>query len=113
MNTECCVTIIPAKTGEEVSHGTLRTQDLLLSFAGELSVHTEINKDALDPTTCARLNNLALEAAEHVGDNEEATSLVEQLIDALNEFAPPGTWFGANDGDGSSFGYWPIDDNDD
>jgi len=33
-------------------------------------------------------------------------------MDALNEYAPDGYYFGAIEGDGSDFGFWAIEDED-
>ena len=44
---------------------------------------------------------------------EEGMFLIESLIDALNEFAPDGYYFGTNPYDGADYGFWAIDDDDD
>lgn len=96
-----------------ISSGTLRDEDLIPSFAWELeylvkSVH--VTREQLK-----RFNALIKECdefdfdAEHDYDPSELTS---ELIDALNEIAPPYCYFGASDGDGACFGFWPIDDDD-
>tara|TARA_X000001388_G_scaffold52616_4_gene38357 strand:- start:4180 stop:4536 length:357 start_codon:yes stop_codon:yes gene_type:complete len=41
-------------------------------------------------------------------DSEEAGYKLEELFDILEHQAPEGYYFGANEGDGSDFGYWPI-----
>ena len=86
-----------------ISHGTLRTIDLLRAFAFELSY---LSGDY------AELVNLADERHEAIdvdADNEtpEDSELVNELIDALNELAPAYCYFGAHEGDGSDFGFWP------
>jgi hypothetical protein len=66
-----------------------------------------------------RLNNLIGEAqdafsddGEDVRDEEQASELINSIQDALCEFAPKGHIFGAHEGDGSDFGYWPYCDSD-
>ena len=34
------------------------------------------------------------------------SEIVNDLMDALNEYAPDGYYFGAIEGDGSDFGFW-------
>ena len=41
---------------------------------------------------------------------QEGSDLVEAFFDALNEYAPPYCYFGANEGDGSDYGFWPCID---
>ena len=116
-----------AKIGT-VSHGTLRTEDLLSSFISELEWHIRNNGDHFSqPENFSerdRLNNIIGEAQDcFAEDGEEidpdkediAEELVnETLPDAIGEFAPAYCYFGAHEGDGSDFGFWPswseIDD---
>jgi len=102
-----------------VSHATLRTEDLLESFANELEWQISRNGDFLSrPENFAmrdRLNSLLGEAqdmwnedGQTLQDEDAAAEMVnERLPDALNEFAAPYAYFGAHEGDGSDFGYWP------
>jgi hypothetical protein len=39
-----------------------------------------------------------------------ASNIVNDLTDALNDIAPVYVHFGANEGDGSDFGFWPSID---
>ena len=98
-----------------VSHGTLRTADLLDAFASELEYQVQRNADAWcsDEGRKERDRYLAIvaEAREIDPDSEDADYLVnEELIDALQEFAPPYAYFGAHPGDGADFGYWLTDE---
>lgn len=101
-----------------ISHGTMRSEDLLEAFADELEYLCKANDLPVD--------GLVQEARdvdpEDYGD-ETVSELIDDLIDALNEFAPPYCYFGAHEGDGSDYGFWPsieaieelpaIDDNSD
>ncbi len=85
-----------------VSHGTLRTEDLIPAFANELERCCDGHSGNL---------TLVQEAREITDfDSEEASDLCHDLSDALNEYAPEGTYFGAHEGDGSDFGFWPLED---
>lgn len=91
-----------------ISHGTLRTEDLLDAFASELEDCITRNPE-LELAERERLTRLVWDAREF--DEETAdydgTELVIELKDALQEFAPPYCYFGASEGDGSDFGFWP------
>src|SRR5690606_15513977 len=86
-----------------VIHGTLREEDLVPAFLEELKT--------LDPDRAAsyfeRIPAEALEDEDHIWwQTGEALWMVEELFDVLNEYAPPYVYFGANEGDGSDYGFW-------
>lgn len=83
-----------------ISHGTLRTVDLLHAFACELqriAGASDLASEALE-----RANALHGSADETESDSE----LVAELQDALDAAAPAGMYFGTLEGDGSDFGFW-------
>jgi len=85
-----------------VSHGTLRTGDLIGAFASELSRHTIYTDAPLLKDAAAWLDQ---EAAGCECD-ERGCEILDELFDALNDIAPEGMHFGALEGDGSDFGFW-------
>lgn len=109
-----------AKIGS-ISHGTLRTKDLLSTFASELESLVFLNGNHFSrPENFAkrdRLNNIIgyaqdawTEDGESLEDEDTAQELVQELQVALEQFAPPYCYFGAHEGDGSDFGFWPSHD---
>ena len=90
-----------------ISHGTLRTDDLLSAFADELD-RLEVEGEYRDLVDEAQaMLTLLANGWTTLADTEESAGLVNALTDALGEYAPPYCYFGANEGDGSDFGYWP------
>ena len=113
------VTLKPAAIGS-ISHGTLRTEDLLSAFISELEWQTARNGLYFSsPENFGerdKLTNIIGEAQDCFSDDgntiaedkeDEASELVNEIQDALNSFAGPYCYFGAHEGDGSDFGYWP------
>lgn len=110
-------TLKPAPLGS-VSHGTLRIEDLLSSFASELESQILRNGDYFSrPENFVfrdKLNALVGEAqdawnedGETLQDEDVASEMVNDLQDALSDnFAPMYGYFGAHEGDESDFGYW-------
>jgi len=98
---ERAITMTTSKkaTVGEISSGTLRTEDLLSSFAYELKRLTSAD-------------NATVLAAELVTDfdSDEASELVAELISALDDLAPAYCHFGTTEGDGACFGFWPCMD---
>jgi len=96
-----------------ISHGTLRTQDLLPAFLETLTArggkvpddlecgtHIEyLNWPSLDTTAC--------DDDDEFWASEEASWDMEALTDALQTLCPPFVYFGTLEGDGSDFGFWP------
>ena len=95
-------------------HGTLRDEDLLQAFSDELA---RIDKTRFSEVIKAdahlfseSANLTAAQIVEELG--EYVTDVINDLMDALNEYAPTGYYFGAIEGDGSVFGFWADEEED-
>lgn len=82
-----------------ISHGTMRAEDLIDAFSSELHYLAKANK------RIKKFHALLKECDKYSEDG--AADLVNDLFDALDEFAPPYCYFGAHEGDGSDYGFWP------
>jgi hypothetical protein len=120
-----------AETGS-ISTGTLRTPDLLRAFDGALGllVSGSESDSGLSDWEAGRLCGEALAYADVLDDLSDvsdvsadadakiadafanveicAAGVVDALIEALDDFAPDGCYFGAHEGDGADFGFWPV-----
>lgn len=95
-----------------VSHGTHRSADLIPALAGELRRLDANSALVQEADAVMLLHGLGYSViADHV-DGDAALELVSELMDALQEHAGEGFYFGAHEGDGSDFGFWPISDAD-
>lgn len=93
-----------------ISHGTLRNEDLLSSFAYELNRLVSRNLDNLGSLEVFMHGKLIGEAevtAASCAESDLADLILEKLTCALEEFAAPYCYFGSHEGDGSDFGFWP------
>jgi len=93
-----------------ISHGTLRPQDLIPAFLEALRT---VNPAAYAQITLgsghAPIPSHALEDEDAQWWYEDAQWILEDLIERLMESAPEGTYFGTHEGDGSDFGFWPLE----
>lgn len=99
-----------------ISHGTLRPEDLIPAFLGAIKdldegIYREIieNWDAYFVERCCTPRAMDYPTSTDLNRRED---LLEHLFDTLDGMASPGTYFGAIEGDGSDFGFWPIEDED-
>jgi hypothetical protein len=94
-----------------ISSGTMRNEDLIPTFAWELN---HLLKKQAKRFKRAEYRKLIREAEkiekEEAFDTEEAGYTLEGLFEALEAFAPPLCYFGANEGDGADYGFWPSQD---
>lgn len=111
-----------AFTPGSVSTGTLREVDLIPVFidtlnqlnpqrAGELSEDVRVAMNALDVTYSGDPEYTPEQVEAIIADHVPA--LVNDLHDALGAAAPAGYRFGAHEGDGADFGFWPDEDPED
>jgi hypothetical protein len=91
-----------------ISHGTLRTPDLIEAFADELDRIETDRKDVAEARAVLTLINAGWTIENDMSD--AMSDLIIALQDALSEHAPAFCYFGANEGDGSDFGFWPSMD---
>lgn len=97
-----------------LSHGTMRPEDLIPCFADE--IRDLLNKNAAhlcsDEGRTMRDRLVALcddaDAIDLEDEPFDDNGIVTELADALSEFAPPYCYFGAHEGDGSDYGFWPC-----
>lgn len=99
-----------------ISHGTMREEDLLDSFADELEDLTTRNAE-LDLKTREGFTKIVWDARELLDIEEDdrgqvwelsASDVVQELCEALETFAPEYCYFGSHPGDGSDYGFWPC-----
>lgn len=83
-----------------ISHGTLRSEDLVPALADELRrLRGALPRDMAN-------NVRAFNAGKYDTDHGCDVELVNDLCDALNEYAPDYGYFGAHPDDGADFGFW-------
>jgi hypothetical protein len=89
-----------------ISEGTLRTVDLLEAFEAEL--------ERVSGGTYAELRDSAIRWINWLDEDhndegpDESSECLQELMDALNDHAPVHVSFGAHEGDGALFGWWPT-----
>lgn len=88
-----------------VSHGTLRTQDLIKAFANELVglgvVLSDTHKEEIEYVLTTYT-----EGREYSFNEGVPEFVLYELIEELERAAPLYCYFGTTEGDGSDFGFW-------
>jgi len=82
-----------------VSSGTHRTEDLIDALSGEI-VYLEIPDSQTILREVSEIKDF---------DTEDASYILDELFNKLDEHAPPHMYFGALEGDGADFGWWSRD----
>jgi hypothetical protein len=95
-----------------VSSGTMRTEDLIDSFAVELRYQmgrVRMSRDQRKRHGALYRECVALgtgDAGSDEYETDEAREILSELFDALDCYSAPYFYFGAHDGDGADYGYW-------
>jgi hypothetical protein len=100
-----------------VSEGTMRPEDLIPAFCDELrELDTEGEYAALlmEASTWMDIDaedwaRIAMEStSSEIRDRlEDGNDILGELFDALESFSPPYCFFGASEGDGACYGWFP------
>ena len=104
--------LVKAEPGTVIS-GTLRDGDLILAFANELSRLASQNPRSPQLGLWCALAvsaRLMIQNGQHIIWPEAGDEMLSDLADQLDEFSPRGHSFGAHEGDGADFGYWPCEE---
>lgn len=101
---------IYAPLGASLIHGTMRNCDLIPAFLNAI-IETPEYQQMLQGINGANWNLCVITApyASEWDDrwsSDEVSEFCNDLWDVLNDYAPEGYYFGANEGDGSDYGYW-------
>lgn len=94
-----------------VSHGTMKAVDLINAFYPVL--------EELDPTLANDMHRRYDASLETLGTDDEtddcrecADDCLSELFDGIGACCPTGIYFGANEGDGSDYGFWFMEPDD-
>jgi len=89
-----------------VSSATMRPEDLIPAFLWELEHQDKLLKGHKG---LIKEINSRMEAEDYY-ETEDSGYDLEDLFDALNEYAMPGFYFGSHPGDGADYGFWLDED---
>jgi hypothetical protein len=94
-----------------ISHGTMRSGDLIPVFADELrALRGSLPRDLYNEIRQWERTEYDESAPAQDIHEEYGEQIVEALFDALNEYAPPYGYFGSHPGDGADYGFWLCED---
>ena len=90
-----------------VSSGTLRTDHLIVNFADELDRWQHFNCFDLISEDVVEWGRESARSIIMDDAPDNADWVLGRLFDELCNVAGPGFYFGAAEGDGACFGFWP------
>ena len=101
---------IYAPLGGSLIHGTMRNCDLIPVFLEAIRDTLEYEQMIMS-INGSNWDLCVITAPDTFEWDErwssyEVTCFLDELFDALNNYAPEGYYFGAHPGDGSDYGYW-------
>ena len=95
-----------------VIEGTLKNEDLLEAFSYELdAIRTNSKGQTYHYKLVFDAQNRWYRDDGSDEREDEIPDLINELIDAINEYRLPYTYFGTLEGDGADFGWWIDFDN--
>ena len=95
--------------GLELSHATMRPEDLIPCFLSFLASHAP---QAMPEDAQYMGAQYLMQTDTGAMDTEDGWHDTHILFDILDSIAPEGCYFGALEGDGSCYGFWPCEDDD-
>ena len=90
-----------------VSHATMRWEDLIPAFTDFLLMIGQGHVFSMKE--CPHQEQAKRSLGDVYADLDEIT---HSLFDAIDEYVPEGYYFGAHPGDGSDYGIWPVEEED-
>lgn len=97
-----------------VSEGTLRNEDLIPAFIRALE--ERLDEAEAQGYSTAHMRRYIREIEERIEtipdyyETADASWDLAGLYDALADYAPEGMYFGAHEGDGALYGFWPVEE---
>lgn len=99
------------QAGEVYDGATLRTSDLIFGFLDWMQSYAPEEYEAFKAERTKAGDSryfLLSEGMREIPETEGAEYFLnETLFDYMQEIAPPYTYFGSHEGNGSCFGFWP------
>lgn len=103
------------KQAEIISTDTLRPQDLIPAFLDAVRKYAPEHYAAMTVAPFGPIPSYVQDEGDESPwwASDEAADTLWRLQDVLEDHAPEGYYFGAQDGDGACFGFWPHGPEDD
>lgn len=91
-------------------HATLRPQDLIPCFLDAVREYAPAEYEQMMTPAFGPIPAYVQDEGDSCEwwQSDDASYLLEDLFNILEGVAPDGFYFGAHEGDGSDFGFWPL-----